>query len=140
MHVATRRSSSPLSFDTVHSRVKWVSTMLPIKEHTTQRLLVSLGEQSVPARMKLSSQGCAVLMREPSVVHCFRQMCASNLVLRRLQGVSINPLYQLGNRKSHCYKKFKRRTQNTPCQSFFVGSAIGGGDREKCRKTVEEMR
>jgi hypothetical protein len=122
--------------------------MLPVKQHTTQRFLGSLGEQCVPARTitKLSPQGRAVLMREPSVVHCFHflnpQMRASNLVFLCLQGVSLDALSQLGKRKTHCWKKFKRRTQNTPRPSLFVGSAIGGGsttNREKSKKTVEKM-
>jgi hypothetical protein len=48
--------------------------MLPIKYYTTQRFIGSLGEQCVPARTKvtkLSPQGRAVLIREPSVVLCF---------------------------------------------------------------------
>jgi hypothetical protein len=45
--------------------------MHPIKYHTTQKFLGSLGEQYAIARMKLSPQGRAVLMRELSVVHCF---------------------------------------------------------------------
>ena len=74
--------------------------MLPIKYHTTQRFPGSLGEQCVPSKTKLtklSSQGRAVLMREPSVVYCFQKKYS--LIARlefcltgRLQGVSIGAL------------------------------------------------
>jgi hypothetical protein len=66
--------------------------MLSIKYHITQRSLGSLGEQCVPARtklMKLSSQGRAVLMREPSVVHCshfFFTKCAPEYCLTASPG------------------------------------------------------
>jgi hypothetical protein len=83
---------------------------------------VSSAPMRTNTRTRLSTQGRAFLMREPSADYCV--LFSFLKPMHTFQELSItDATSHVGDKKTNCCVNFRRRTQGTPYRSLLLGSA-----------------